>query len=447
MVVGALLACALLLAPLRPAEAARISFIRDAEIENIIRQYATPVFEVAGLSPQAVEIHLVNDKALNAFVAGGQKLFLNTGLLIRAENPGEVIGVIAHETGHIAGGHLARAQEELRNASNQAILAMVLGAAAAAATGRGDVGAAVTAGTAGAVERGFLHYSQTQESSADQAAVKFLDQSGQSARGLLHFFEILGGQELLVSARQDPYLRTHPLTRDRISFIQAHVEKSRFSDARWPAAFDEMHERMRAKLFAFMESPARTLSRYKPDDKSIAARYARAVAFYRKPDLTNALAAVDSLIAERPNDPYFQELKGQMLFENGRAAESLGAYRRSVELLPDSALLLLALGQVELELNDPALLESAQAHLNRSLRLESRNSFAWEQLAIAYGRSDNAGMTSFALAESGLLTGDVEKAAYHAERALRLLPKNSPYWLRANDIQSAVSRARESRNR
>ncbi len=429
------------------AHAQRISFIRDTEVENTIRAYATPLFEAAGLNPSGIEIHIVNDKSLNAFVAGGLKLFINTGLLLKAEHPGQVIGVIAHETGHISGGHLSRSQDAFKNASNQAIVAMVLGAAAALASGRADVGLGVSAGGNELAMRNLLAFTRAQETSADQAGVNFLDRTGQSAKGLLEFMEILSGQELLVIERQDPYVRTHPLTMDRIEFLKEHVSKSRYSSVPIRPEYAEMHRRMRAKLFAFTEPPARTLARYKADDKSLEARMARAIAYYRKPDLTNALPLIDKLIEERPQDPYLYEIKGQILFENARAQEALLAYRESARLMPNAPLILVSLAQVELEVNDDSLLPQAQAHLNQSLRAEPDNAFAWRQLAIAYGRSGNDGMTSYAMAEHALLNGNVSEALYHAERADKLLPKGSPAWMTVQDIKSAAERARQQRNK
>lgn len=425
-----------------PAEAGaqKLSFIRDAEIENTIRTYAAPLFQAAGLEPSDVRIYLVNDRSLNAFVAGGQKLFINTGLIMRSKYAGEVIGVIAHETGHIAGGHLSRVHAAMAKSSAQSILALVLGAAAAITTGRGDVGGAIIAGGQSMGLRSLLHYSRTQESAADQAALRFLDATGQSARGLLDFMEILGGQELLSADRQDPYLRTHPLTRERIEAVRAHLSRSPYRDIPEPARIRELHRRMLAKLYAFLEPLPRTLRRYPDSDTSLDARYARAIAYYRKPDLGKALPLVDGLIAERPEDPYFRELKGQMLFENARAAEALKPYQTAVRLLPGSTLLRRGLAQVQLELGDPALLEPAIRNLRAALQHDAESPFTWRQLAIAYGRHGDMGMSAVALAEEALLKGDSRQARYHAGKAGKLLPRGSIGWLQAQDILQAAKK-------
>ncbi|MBI5162986.1 MAG: M48 family metalloprotease [Magnetospirillum sp.] len=436
-----------LAAPPSYAAPQRRSFIRDAEVENTIRAYATPLFEAAGLDPKAVRLHLLVDPSLNAFVAGGQNLFVHTGLLIRSENAAQVIGVIAHETGHIAGGHLARVQDAVSNASTEAIIAMLLGAAVGAASGRGDAAGAIMMGGQELAMRNILTHTRMEESSADQAATKYLDATKQSAKGLLEFFEILGDQELLVAARQDPYVRTHPLTRDRVAYIRSHVEASPFSTAGLRPGFAEMHRRMRAKLFAYVEPPSRTHQRYKETDRSIEARYARAVAAYRKPDLDTALTLIDGLIAERPNDPYFHELKGQMLFENGRGGDALPSYRRSVDLLPDNALLHAELAQVEIEQEDPALLDDAITHLNRSLADEPDSSMSWRLLSIAYGRQDNEGMASYAMAEQALLEGRLPEAYFHIGKAERLLPRTGTIFLRIQDIKERAAQVKDDRKR
>jgi len=420
-----------------------ISIIRDAELENIIRTYSTPIWRAAGVDPAAVHVYIVGDPTLNSFVAGGQNLFMNSGTILRSETPNQLIGIIAHETGHIAGGHLARTDEALRNATIQSIIAMVAGVAATVAArnseGAGGVGTAAVLGGQGVAQRSFLQFSITQEASADQAALTFLDRTQQSARGLLQFFEILQQQELLSAAHQDPWVRTHPLTSQRVEYVREHVLHSRFADAKDPPDLLELHKRMKAKLAAFLQPPQTTLQAIKADDNSVAARYARAVAYYRIPDLKKAVPTIDGLISDYPNDPYFHELKGQMLFENGRIAEAVAPYEQAVKLMPTNALLRMELGQVQLETNDPKLVPKALTHLTEAVRFEDRNPDAWRFLAIAYGRSDNIGMMALALSEQGIAAGDFTLARQQAARALKLLPAG-PAKQRALDIQSEAKR-------
>lgn len=426
-----------------PAHA--IGIIRDSEVENNVRVWSTPLFEAAGLVPDDVQIVLVNDRRLNAFVAGGQRLFLHTGLLLASTNVLQVVGVIAHETGHISGGHLARLQDAFKNATATAIAMLVLGAAAGIATGRGDVAAAGMGAGLTAAERNLLAYTRTQEASADQAGLNFLEQNGLSARGMMEFFDVLVKQEAMLVSRQDPYLRTHPLTKERVDFVRQFVAQSKYGSAPPPPEWVEQHKRMKAKLFGFIEPTSRTLTTYKEDDPAVDARYARAVALYRKPDMPNALKTIDGLIAQEPDNPFFHELKGQMLFENGRAADALPEYEKSVRLLPKSGLIRIDLARAQIELNRPDLDQKAIANLNEALRQESENATAWRQLAIAYGRGGNMGMAALSLGEEAMLKGDFRMAIGQAQRAEHMLPVGSPPHLRAMDLQADARREMANR--
>jgi len=430
--------CALLVALImgRTAHADQTpGFIRDAEIESTLRAFYTPILRAAGLDPGAVHIYLVNDPTLNSFVAGGQNIFINTGTIMRSESPNQLIGIVAHETGHIAGGHLIRSEQAMRDATIKAIIAMVVGAAAAAASGNAGAAAAAIPGGEGVGMRSFLNFSVAQESNADQAGLRFLDATHQSARGLLEFFQILEGQEILSGSRQSPYLRTHPLTSQRIEYVREHVNHSPYSNVADPPAWVELHKRMKAKLIAFLSAPAQAMQQYPESDTSVAARYARAVAYYRVPELKKALGEIDGLIRDEPNNPYFHELKGQMLFENGRIAEAVAPYRESVRLAPDVALLHVELAQVEIETGDLSLNADALTQLKSAVIFEARNPDAWHFLTIAYGRGGDMGNSALAHAEEAMASGDKAMARGLAAQAIKLLPAGSPGRLRAEDIQ------------
>lgn len=417
----------------RQSWAQGLALVRDSEVEDTIRMYATPLLEAAGLNTEAVDIILVNDDSLNAFVAGGQNLFINTGLIIRTESPNQLIGVVAHEIGHISGGHLARSGEAMSAANTHALLTMLLGLGAAIAGG-GDVGSAVMMGGQQTALRSLLAFTRTQERSADQAALKLLDATGQSSKGMLNFLEILSGQELLYASNQDPYLRTHPLSSERVDAIAQHVKNSPHTGAPPNEVYVERHARMVAKLTGFLKPPAQTFVRYPEEDQSLAARYARAIATYRIPDIDAALEEIDSLIAERPDDPFFYELKGQMLFENGRLAEALAPYRKANALKPNDPLLLTALAQILVESGNAPMMESAVEQLKDATRLDPGNALSWRLLAISYGRLDQLDESALASAEEALLTGRLSDARLQAERASRRFPEGSPGWLRAQDI-------------
>ena len=420
------------------AAAQQLSLIRDAEIEDTIRGYAAPLFSAAGLSAEAVEVHIVASSQLNAFVAGGQKIFVFTGLLLASEAPSQIVGVLAHEVGHITGGHLARTHDALRSATTQSILAAVVGVAAAAASGRGDVAGAIILGDAQLSQATLLQYSRSQESAADQAALQLLDSTGQSAAGLAAFLDILGDQEALLPESQNPYARSHPVTRNRVRAVEAHLARSPYSGHQDSPASIAEHRRMKAKLVGFLRSPARALRSYPDADQSIEGRYARSIAYYRIPELARALAEIDALLAAHPGNPYFHELKGQMLFENGRGTQSLASYERAVALKPESGLLRLGLARAQIAAEDAALNLTAIGHLEVALRDESRHPGLWRQLAIAYGRAGDLGSSALATAEEYFLRGRTDEARRQAERAQARLAEGSPGWLKAQDILHAT---------
>ncbi|MBI3503931.1 MAG: M48 family metalloprotease [Proteobacteria bacterium] len=420
------------------AQQQRITFIRDAETEHIIRTYATPVFRVAGLNPSDISVHLIVDRSLNAFVAGGLNMFIHTGLLLRAESPSQVIGVIAHETGHIAGGHLARLPEAMQS-SWETLMLSLLGAAAAAAARSGEGAMASVMAGQQIAERQFLRYTRTLESSADQAGVNFLDRTQQSARGLMEFLQILADQELLSVDRQDPYMRSHPVTTERVNFVRNWVETSRYSNMPVRPELVDMHKRMRAKLLGFTE-PQRALQQYKEGDTTIEGRYARAFAFYKRGDIPKALPLVDALLADKPDDPFFAETRAQFTYESGDPRGSLPYYEKAVAKMPENALLRVELATAQIATEDKALNAVAIGNLVTAAKGEPESAEIWRQLSVAYGRDGQLGMSSLAQAEQALIVGRRADARAYADRAERLLPPGSPHILRAQDIKSSTDR-------
>jgi len=412
-----------------------ISLIRDAEIEGTLRDMSAPIFEAAGIAPSSVQIYIVNDDRLNAFVAGGMNLFLNTGLLMRTEHPGQLIGVIAHEVGHIAGGHLSRIGTAQKRATAEMILSSVLGAAAAVA-GAPALGGAIISGGQSYAAGEFVRFTRGQEQAADQAALTYLGRSGVSAQGLSEFFRILENQNVLSVSSISPYLRTHPLTRDRITFINHALENEQGRVGELPPGWDIAHARMVVKLEAFLKPPARVLNSHNGDD--MLNRYARSIAAFRLPDLGRALEDIDSLIIEYPQDPYFHELKGQMLFENGRIEASVPPYEESVRLRPDAALLRIGLARALIETGSATDNQEAIGHLHEAVHREANNASAWRLLGIAQGREGKEGLSSLSLAEYALLVGNRDDARLYARRAEAKIQPNDPAWLRLQDVLRVI---------
>ena len=428
-IVCVLVAAFFILAP-HPA-AAGPTIIRDAEIENTLADFTRPVFDAAGIGVNDVNIILVEDNNLNAFVAGGMNIFIYTGVILEAENPSELIGVLAHETGHIAGAHLIRTRAAMEQASFQTLLASLLGVAAAVGSGDGGAGAAVMTGTQSMAYNSMLSHSRTQEASADQAAVKYLDDAGLNADGLLTFLEKLQNQEALPSSQQVEYVRTHPLTRNRISYLRKSVEdntRSTRPNPEWEARL----KRIQAKLTGFIY-PDQGLRM--PRD-TIAGRYGHTIALYRKNRLNEALTGINGLIKEETQNPYFHELKGQMLYESGRIKDSIPPYEEAVSLLPKSSLLRLHYGQALLAEADSAEgYKNAINQLERSISLEKRQPLAHRLLATAYGRIDQEGTARVHLAEEAVLRGQYTDARRHIGLAEKSLDKSSSKWLRLQDLK------------
>ncbi|MGG5810065.1 M48 family metalloprotease [Falsiroseomonas sp. CW058] len=416
----------------------RIITIRDAETEHLIRRFSHPLFRTAGVDPALVRVTLIQNRAINAFVSTGNRLFIHTGLIQQATSAQELIGVLAHETGHIAGGHLARLPEEMRAAMIRSIAAMLLGGAAAVASGQGGAAAAGMLGGQAAAMGEFYAFTRSQEQAADQAAVGYLERLGWPARGTERLLERLLEQELLAVGRQDPYFRTHPLSRDRLDFIREHLSRSRNADAALPAGFEEGFAMVRAKLDGFIDAPAMTWRRWPETDTSAPARYARAIAQFRSGRIAEAVAMVDALLRESPASPWLHELKGQILFEGHRPAEALAPYAQAARLAPDEGLIRLNHARVLIELGAPAQLRLAVAELEAALRTERESAFLWRQIATARGRLGEMPLADLALAEEALLLGDARTARTLARRAEAALPPG-PMRLRAQDLANAAA--------
>jgi predicted Zn-dependent protease len=410
-----------------------VSIVRDTEIEAILHEDADPIFVAAGLDPKNVQIHLIGDRELNAFSAGGQQLFLNTGLIIETKTPNQLIGVIAHETGHIAGGHIARSGAAGRAALGPLLLGIGLGVLAAAA-GAPDAAAGLVFSSGYFAELSILGYSREQEFRADQAAVTYLERAGESGRGLVDFFNNFRYQEVFDDEKKYPFFRDHPLTDDRIAALTTRVDQQPHAGAvDSPEAIAE-HAVMKAKLEGFLNGPGPTLVEYPDTDQSFPARYARAIAYYKETETDRAIKAIDALIAERPTDPYLWELKGQVLFEAGRPKEAEPAHRKSVQLKPDAPLLEINLGQTLIALGDPKRLDEAIGDIKRALGEEHDNPLGWRLLSEAYDSKGDGGMARLASAEQNFYLGQLLEARTFAVNARDLLKKDTPEWRRANDI-------------
>jgi len=418
--------------------------VRDAEIEQLLREYTQPLLKTAGLAQQNVQSVIINDRSFNAFVADGRRIFVNAGALMDSETPNQIIGVLAHETGHIAGGHLARLREQLANATTQSILAMILGVGAMVAAGRsgnsssgiGQAGAAALAGPTQAIQNSLFSYLRAQEDQADRAGVKFLTATGQSAKGMSETFKRLADQTLYQTRYISPYTQSHPLPSERVAALEGMARQSPYWDHKDPPALQARHDLMRAKLYGFVERPDTVSRRYPPNDNSLAARYARAISTYRFGDPRAAVAQIDALIQAQPQNPYFHELKGQALLEAGRPAEAIAPLRHAAQTAPSPALIQIMLGQALVATRDRARVDEAVSILQTALTREPESSDGYSQLAMAYGQKNDLAHADLASAQAAFMRGDVKTAREIAARAKTRFPVGSPGWVKADDIAS-----------
>ena len=413
--------------------------IRDAEIEQLLRDYAQPVLRAAGLAKQNVRVVVLSDRSFNAFVMDGRHIFINAGALFDAKTPNEVIGVFAHETGHLAGGHLQRLREQLASAQTASIIALLAGIGAAVAgsragAGGGDVGMAAIMAPQQAIMRTVLAYVRTQEDQADHAGVKFLNATGQSPRGMVELFKRLSSESLFNSRYIDPYMQTHPMPAERVAALETVAKASPYWDRKDSPELQLRHDMMRAKLSGFLERPDTVARRYPATDHSLPARYARAISMYRNSDLRQATAQIDSLIQAQPNNPYFYELKGQALLEGGHPSEAIAPLRHAVQLSHNNALIEILLAQALNATGNAKLSEEAVAMLRSAIVREPEAPNAYSQLAVAYARKGDLANADLASAQAAFSRGDIKTARQLAARAKTRFPVGSPAWVRADDI-------------
>jgi len=419
--------------------------IRDTEAEQLLREYTRPILRTAGLEKQNIQVVILNEKAFNAFVADGRRIFINYGALMQSETPNQIIGVLAHETGHLAGGHLSKLREQMAQAQTQMIIAMLLGAGAVVAgarsgnsnNGLANAGAAAIAGPQEMIRRTLISYVRQQEENADRAGVKFLTATGQSAKGMYETFRRFSNEGLFAARDADPYLQSHPMPAERVAALEELARSSPYWDKKDDPALQLRHDMVRAKVSAFMERPDTVYRHYPPSNDSLPARYAHAIATYLHGDLRSALAQIDGLIQVQPSNPYFHELRGQALLEGGKPAEAITPLRKALQLSNSAPLIEMLLGQALVATDNKAYTEEAIAILRAAVARETEAPLGYSQLAMAYGRKGDFAQADLASAQAAFLRGDNKTARELASRAKTRFAIGTPGWVKADDIVSA----------
>ncbi len=416
------------------------NLIRDAEIEGLLRQYARPIFKAAHINPDAVTVYVIADDSINAFVAGGQRIFVNTGLFTKTKSYKEIIGVIAHESGHISGGHLARMQNEVDSASTERIIGMLLGAAAAVGgsaagvQGAGEMGQGIMMGTQGMAQRRFLSYQRAMESSADQAAIKYLLATHNDPSGMLTLFQKMASESISTTAGADPYMFSHPMPLERIRNLEVVARQSPYFDTPEDPGQKLRYELVKAKIIGYMQGPQRVFLRYPSSDTSLPARYARAVAMYRRGDIKNAFPVIDSMTAELPQNPYFWELKAQAAQEAGQPQVGLPAIVKARALLPNNGLMQILHAQLLLDVGGKANADQAMKLLILAKKTEGNSPVIFKLQAEAHAADGDTARAELATAEMAFSSGDKDLAIEKAKAAQDHFKRGTPEWLRANDI-------------
>jgi predicted Zn-dependent protease len=426
------------------ASAQGLPVIRDTESEQLLRDYTRPILRAAGLEKQNIQMVIINEVSFNAFVADGRRIFVNTGAIMQSDTPNQIIGVLAHETGHLAGGHLAKIREQLAHAQTQMIIAMLIGAGAMVAGARSGPGSGLTQAGAAALQapqevirRSLLSYQRQQEENADRAGVKYLTATGQSARGMYETFKRFTSDSLFAARGADPYLQAHPMPAERVAALEELARSSPYWDKKDDPALQLRHDMVRAKISAFMERPDTVYRRYQASNSSLPARYARAIVTYRHGDLRSAITQIDSLIQEQPNNPYFHELRGQAMLEGGRPAEAIAPLRKAVQLSHNAPLIEMLLGQALVASNNNAYTDEAIHILRAAVSRETEAPLGYSQLAMAYGRKGDYAQADLASAQAAYLRGDRKTARELASRAKTRFAIGTPGWVKADDIVSA----------
>jgi predicted Zn-dependent protease len=441
-------AVALVVAPVAAfaEEEKGLPILRDTETEQLLRDYSRPILRAAGLERQNIQVVIINQNVFNAFVADGRRIFVNHGALLQSETPNQIIGVLAHETGHLAGGHLARMREQLAQAQTQMIIAMLLGVGAMAAGARSNqyggggltnAGAAAISGPQNMIMRSLLSYQRQQEESADRAGVKYLTATGQSAKGMYETFKRFTNESLFAAHGADPYYQSHPMPAERVAALEEIARTSPYWDKKDDPALQLRHDMMRAKISGFLERQDTVYRRYPLSDTSLPARYAHAIATYLHGDLRNALSQIDVLIQTQPNNPYFHELRGQALLEGGKPSEAIVPLRKAVQLSNNAALIEMLLGQALVATDNRAYTDEAIGILRNAVAREPEAPLGYMQLAMAFGKKGDLAEADLASAQAAFLRGDNKTARDLASRAKTRFAIGTPGWVKADDIVSA----------
>ena len=416
------------------------SIVRDAQTEQLLQEYARPLLHAAQIDPASIRIVLVDDRRFNAFIVDARHIFIHTGVFLDSESPAEIMGVLAHEIGHIKGGHLAHAHSSLDDARFVAMLSALIGVAALATGANansdslvgGGAGLAASSGNFG--QRLFLAHRRLQEETADRIALQLLGQAGLPTSGLTNILNRLARRERYAGAQADPYLRSHPASSERLRNLTHGAAREKARPAADLTALQQRHDLVRAKIKAYTGRPGSAARAFFPSDKSLAADYGRAILAMRRGEISAARTALDGLVKHAPQNPYFRELLGQLHLQAGNADIAIASFREALQLSPDEPQLRAALGSALLARGRGPDIDEAITLLSRAVTQDQNLPASWRQLAIALNRAGRALEATLATSRSLLASGDIAGAKFHAARVREEATRGDRLWLRADDI-------------
>jgi predicted Zn-dependent protease len=344
--------------------------------------------------------------------------------------------VIAHEFGHLAGGHVPLASDNYGKFGKVSLLSLLAGVAAIAA-GAGGAGMAIMGAGTQIAQRDAMAFSRSQEASADAAGVKYLQASHLSGSGMLSFFGKLRNEEYRLTPAAgsiDPFAQDHPMSADRQATLEQDVQTSPYFHVAEDPALHARFLRIKAKLQGFLLDPTTVMRKFPESDQTVPAHYARAYAWHRSAYPERADAEADALLRTAPLDPYFNELKGQILLENGHPKQALAPLRIAVDRSDHAPLISAMLGHALLASEDARLFPEAESVLKVSVDRDREDPLAWYALGTVYAARGDEPRAALATAERYAMNGQDGLARINAQTALRGLKIGTPEYLRAEDI-------------
>ncbi|MFQ6729709.1 MAG: M48 family metalloprotease [Alphaproteobacteria bacterium] len=411
-----------------PAHA--VSMINDTETEKLLADLIQPLANAAKIPDGRLKIHIVDDDDFNAFVSGGEDVYIYTGLLKQIKTPNALQAVVAHEMGHMLGGHTAQMADRLSAEMKRTMLIQALGVGLMVAGGNPSLGAGVLAGSSGIAQQSMLAFTRDEERIADNMGVNLMIDAGQNPNGFVTVFEQMRDLTGELESKINPNRINHPLTNERLNNVKSQIKQSDIKNTH--TAQPDEYEMVRAKLIGYLDNSKSVLAKYPYTDKSSPALYARAIANMRNGNLDGAKMGVQTLISRMPDNPYMYELMGDIEYQFGHYDDSVRAYEQALKLTKNAPQIQTALALVLTERKKPND-DTRAIELCKASLLSEPTAFTYWVLARAYGDNDN-GRSAWAMAEYYHMNKKEDEAKKYAKIAQKHLKKTDPEYIKAGEL-------------